>query len=78
MPVLATTKAASAIRSWGHFGFVEDVPRFSGNWTESSKAPLPSFIGISGLAYPGQDLLYYHSAVMVSFALTAKSVTPLD
>lgn len=65
--MLATSKAASAIRSWRHFEYVEDIPRFSGNWTESSKVPLPPFIGISRLAYPGQDLLYYHSAVMVTF-----------
>ncbi|KAH8597611.1 hypothetical protein B0O99DRAFT_592760 [Bisporella sp. PMI_857] len=68
-PVLATFKAASIIRSWRHFSQVHDILAFSGNWFESSKDPLPSWIGISRLAYLGRDLLYYHSAIMVAFSL---------
>ncbi|PVH72716.1 hypothetical protein DL98DRAFT_432649 [Cadophora sp. DSE1049] len=67
IPVFASTKAASAIRSWRHFDFVGEIPRFGGDWTESSCGPLPEWVGVSRVAYPGQDLLYYHSAVMVTF-----------
>ncbi|KAG4429135.1 hypothetical protein IFR05_015378 [Cadophora sp. M221] len=67
IPVFASTKAASAIRSWRHFAFVAEIPRFGGDWRESSSSPLPEWVGVSRVAYPGQDLLYYHSAVMVTF-----------
>merc|ERR1712230_150867 len=67
IPVFAATKAASAIRSWRHFDFVGEIPRFGGDWRESSVIPLPEWVGVSRVAYPGQDLLYYHSAVMVTF-----------
>ncbi|KAG4424195.1 hypothetical protein IFR04_002599 [Cadophora malorum] len=67
IPVFAATKAASAIRSWKHFDFVGEIPRFGGDWRESSVNPLPEWVGISRVAYAGQDLLYYHSAVMVTF-----------
>lgn len=67
IPVFATTKAASAIRSWRHFEFVAEIPRFTGDWRKSSIGPLPDWLGCSRVAYPGQDLLYYHSAVMIAF-----------
>ncbi|KAL2060112.1 hypothetical protein VTL71DRAFT_9934 [Oculimacula yallundae] len=72
IPVFASNKAASAIRSWKHFDFVAEIQRFEGDWRASSKSPLPSWIGVSRVAYPGQDLLYYHSAVMVTFPASAK------
>ncbi|KAH7318956.1 hypothetical protein BKA65DRAFT_409117 [Rhexocercosporidium sp. MPI-PUGE-AT-0058] len=67
IPVFASSKAASAIRSWRHFAFVAEIPRFNGDWRQSSLSPLPEWVGVSRVAYPGQDLLYYHSAVMVAF-----------
>ncbi|KAH7389180.1 hypothetical protein BKA64DRAFT_580561 [Cadophora sp. MPI-SDFR-AT-0126] len=67
IPVFASTKAASAIRSWRHFDFVGEIPRFTGDWRSSSLSPLPGWVGVNRVAYPGQDLLYYHSAVMVTF-----------
>ncbi|KAI9047444.1 hypothetical protein LZ554_008163 [Drepanopeziza brunnea f. sp. 'monogermtubi'] len=73
IPVFAATKAASAIRSWGHFDSVSEVPRFTGDWRESSSRPLPDWVGISRVAYAGRDLLFYHSAVMVTFTLGSES-----
>lgn len=70
VPIFATSKAASSIRSWRHFSLVADIPLFTteeNDWRNSSRSPLPNFIGISKLAYPGADLLYYHSAIMVAF-----------
>jgi len=68
IPVFATLKAASIIRSWKHFSSVYDIPRFATDWQCSSHDPLPKFIGISRVSYAGADLLYYHSAVMIAFS----------
>jgi hypothetical protein len=70
VPVLATQKAASIIRSWKHFDFVAEIPRFTGDWRASSQAPLPEWVGVSRVAYAGNDLLYYHSALMITFPLS--------
>ncbi|CZR70262.1 uncharacterized protein PAC_20163 [Phialocephala subalpina] len=67
VPVFATVKAAGIIRSWIHFDFVADIPRFSGDWRMSSNEMLPDWLGISRVAKPGKDLLYYHSAIMIAF-----------
>ncbi|KAK0124153.1 hypothetical protein ONS95_009136 [Cadophora gregata] len=67
IPVFAATKAAVAIKSWKHFDSVAEIPRFGGDWRESSTSPLPGWVSVSRVAYPGKDLLYYHSAVMVTF-----------
>jgi hypothetical protein len=67
IPVFATSKAASIIRSWKHFDLVGDISRFTGDWRESSRNPLPPWLGISRLAYAGADLLYYHSGIMITF-----------
>jgi hypothetical protein len=69
VPILATQKAASIIRSWKHFDFVAEIPRFTGDWRASSQAPLPEWVGVSRVAYSGNDLLYYHSALMIAFPL---------
>jgi hypothetical protein len=66
----ATQKAASIIRSWKHFNFVAEIPRFCGDWRLSSLAPLPDWLGVSRVAYAGNDLLYYHSALMITFPLS--------
>ena len=70
VPVFATVKAASAIRSWRHFDSVFEVPRFTGDWRDSSREPLPDWLGVSRVAYPGADMLYYHSAIMITFTLS--------
>jgi hypothetical protein len=73
VPVFATTKAASIIKSWKHFDSVAEVPRFQGDWRKSSSEKLPKWIGVSRVAYAGKDLLYYHSAIMVCFAGEGRS-----
>jgi len=73
VPVFATAKAASSIRSWNHFLSVGDISRFTGSWTESSASRLPQWLSITRLAYAGQDLLYYHSAIMIAFEPYSKS-----
>lgn len=67
VPVFASTKAASAIKSWRHFEFVSEIPRFARDWRTASTKPLPEWLSISRVAYAGADMLYYHSAVMFSF-----------
>jgi len=70
VPVFATPKAASTIRSWKHFDMVQDTLNLSGpgrNWRETSRAPLPEWLGICRVAYEGSDMLYYHSAIMITF-----------
>jgi hypothetical protein len=72
VPVFASTKAASAIKGWKHFSKVFEIPLFKGDWRPSSVSALPNWLGISRVAYPGADLLYYHSAVMVAFTSNAE------
>lgn len=67
VPVFAAPTAASRIRSWRHFEFVAEIPRFTGDWRHSSREPLPAWLGVSRVAYAGTDLLYYHQAIMVAF-----------
>jgi hypothetical protein len=67
VPVFATVKAAGIIKSWKHFDFVGEVPRFEGDWRKSSNSMLPEWLGVSRVAKQGMDLLYYHSAIMISF-----------
>ncbi|KAF7960632.1 hypothetical protein EAE96_000307 [Botrytis aclada] len=68
IPVFATSKAAAAITSWAHFDHVEGILRFDGDWNESSTEHLPDWVGISRVAKAGVDLLYYHSAIMITFS----------
>jgi len=73
IPVIASTKAATIIRSWKHFVQVLDLPVFNGNWQESCIEPLPSWVGLSriqeggGKAYGGLEL-HYHSGILVVFS----------
>lgn len=67
VPVFAAPTAASRMRAWKHFDFVAEIPRFTGDWRQSSRAPLPEWLGVSRVAYSGSDLLYYHQAIMVAF-----------
>ncbi|TGO44668.1 hypothetical protein BOTNAR_0771g00020 [Botryotinia narcissicola] len=68
VPVFATSKAAAAISSWAHFGHVEEILRFDGDWRESSTEYLPDWVGISRVAKAGVYLLYYHSSIMITFS----------
>lgn len=69
VPVLATPKAYSAIKSWKHFDTVREIGRFGGDWNQGGDGGgvLPDWVGVSRVAYAGNDLLYYHSAVMLAF-----------
>lgn len=88
VPVFATVKAAGIIRSWKYFDFVADIPRFNGDWRMSLNEILPDWLGISRVAKPGMDLLYYHSAIMIAFSrdeeggeaviYTPHGITPAD
>jgi hypothetical protein len=69
VPVYATSKAAGIIRSWNHFAHVVDVERFTGDWRTNRHKLLPDWCTVSRLAYDGPDLLYYHSAIMITFSL---------
>lgn len=75
VPVFATSKAASIMRSWAHFNTVLDIPRFTGDWRTSSVSPLPDWVGVSRVAYDGPDLLYYHSAIMITFRTSGTKET---
>ncbi|KAI1609367.1 hypothetical protein EDD37DRAFT_640531 [Exophiala viscosa] len=68
VPVFATKKAASLIRSWKHFKTVIEMPTFSKgtDWRTTSHSPLPDWIGISRLM-TSFDLGSLHSAVLVCF-----------
>jgi len=69
VPVIATAKAASLVKSWSHFRTVLETPPFGGknlDWHATAVPPLPEWLGISRLVSRG-DALYYHSALMISF-----------
>lgn len=71
VPVFATPKAASLIRSWNHFHQVSIPASCSSNesdWKETSTSPLPDWIGISRIVTES-DALYYHSAILFTFNL---------
>lgn len=75
-PVFATTSAADLIRSWNHFRLVQDTPPFSAtdsDWRETSLNPLPKWLGISRMV-TRSDVLYYHSAILVTFNLRSIDV----
>ena len=75
VPVFATQKAASLIRSWNHFDHVYIAAAFSSHdldWRNTSINPLPKWIGISRVVTEC-DALYYHSALLFAFNLGADS-----
>ena len=74
VPVFATDKAADLIRSWKYFQTVVTTPAFAADdpdWRKTSVNPLPEYIGISRIVTVGNQL-YYHSAVMITFASGAE------
>lgn len=74
VPIFATLKAGQLIRSWKHFEKVFDMAAFGSrtDWHTTSKAPLPSWLGIARLVTPG-DSLYYHSAIVICFQLLERA-----
>ncbi|KAK3201685.1 hypothetical protein GRF29_164g284972 [Pseudopithomyces chartarum] len=70
VPVFATEQAAKLISSWNHFRTVIPTPTFSAqnpDWRSYSLPPLPSWLSISRVTAPS-DALYYHSALLITFA----------
>jgi hypothetical protein len=70
VPVFAPLKAASIIRSWRHFDVVVSMPTDFAkkkDWRSISVPPLPPWLGVTRLGQDRIDLLYYHSAVMITF-----------
>ncbi|MCJ1292534.1 hypothetical protein MMC34_004085 [Xylographa carneopallida] len=75
IPVIATQKAAGAIRSWNHFTSISVINHFSTedlDWRHTSVKPLPDWIGISRLV-TNWDAMYLHSAILFTFNLGRKS-----
>ncbi|KAJ4308828.1 hypothetical protein N0V94_009195 [Neodidymelliopsis sp. IMI 364377] len=69
VPVFATEEASKLISSWSHFRTVTTTPTFTddSDWHDFSLSPLPSWLSISRLTAAG-DSLYYHSALLITFA----------
>lgn len=59
---------------------VVEIRRFGGDWRAGTGGVLPDWIGVSRVAYQGNDLkqnlLYYHSAVMITFSSSSPSLFP--
>ena len=69
VPVFASEKAASLVRSWGHFRTVKEMPHFMGkgtDWRSLSAELLPDWLSIARLVSE-RDALYYHSAILIAF-----------
>ncbi|KAI9817209.1 MAG: hypothetical protein M1827_001322 [Pycnora praestabilis] len=80
VPVYATKKAAALIRSWSHFTLVHETPSFHGvgaDWRNTSINPLPTWLGVARIAYGGPDLLYYHSAILLTFNTLSSPVSEM-
>ncbi|KAF2450662.1 hypothetical protein P171DRAFT_143891 [Karstenula rhodostoma CBS 690.94] len=79
VPVFATEQAAKLVSGFNHFRTVVTTPTFTSenpDWRDYSLLPLPSWLSISRLTASG-DALYYHSALLVTFASHAfSSATP--
>lgn len=77
-PVFATDKAADLIRSWKHFDNVVTMAAFSGGKGSLQDSLghhlLPGWIGIGRVVTEG-NALYYHSAVLIAFALSDASLS---
>jgi len=73
VPVFAPQKAASLVRSWKHFDNVEEVAvhREGFDWHPAKDSQLPSWVGIGRIHTKGDAPIYFHSALMITFALSA-------
>ncbi|KAL1618224.1 hypothetical protein SLS56_010657 [Neofusicoccum ribis] len=77
VPVFATERAVSLIRSWNHFHHVEIIPVFARenpDWRGASIPPLPEWLSISRLV-ESSDALYYHSALIFAFNIPSQAPT---
>lgn len=75
IPVFATKKAVSIIRSWKHFRIVSEIPIFApqdADWKNSLIEPLPNWLGVSRVV-SRSDSLYLHSAVLITFDLSPRA-----
>lgn len=69
VPVVATTKAASLIRSWGHFTTVATIPAFRAPRQRSEASALPAWLDITRLTSSPFDAGALHSALCIAFDL---------
>jgi hypothetical protein len=69
IPVFATKRAAGSIKSWRYFENVFDIQNFTGRTeiTASWGKVLPPWLSIHRLVSDGNDLLYYHTAILIVF-----------
>ncbi|KAK5095889.1 hypothetical protein LTR70_003208 [Exophiala xenobiotica] len=72
VPVFAPKKAANLVRSWKHFEYVEEVPVYQSgyDWHVAKVSRLPSWVGIGRIHTKGDAPIYFHSALMITFALS--------
>ena len=76
VPLFATSKAATRIRSWRHFNIVTDIPTFDGSdWHKSSIAPLPQWLGVTRILTPTRlpNPAKLHSALGIFIARSEDS-----
>ncbi|KAK5945310.1 hypothetical protein PMZ80_002514 [Knufia obscura] len=73
VPVFASKKAASLVRSWKHFEHVEEVPVYQAgyDWRSLKDSQLPNWVGVGRIHTKGDAPIYFHSALMITFALSA-------
>ncbi|KIM21056.1 hypothetical protein M408DRAFT_112131 [Serendipita vermifera MAFF 305830] len=74
VPVYATDKAASIIRSWKHFTTVHNIPPLSSgqSWTTASINGLPKQLSVSRIASKESDFAYYHACVCIAYQTDAE------
>ncbi|KAL8690710.1 MAG: hypothetical protein Q9218_003908 [Villophora microphyllina] len=77
-PVFATKRAAQLIHSWRHFDKVQAIAclsRLNHDWRNASSEDLPAWLGITRIT-TNKDALYFHSAILITFQIGAKSEDP--
>ena len=74
VPVFAPKKAASLVRSWKHFKHVEEIPVYGSDydWHPLEDSRLPGWVGIGRIHTKGDAPIYFHSALMFTFALSTE------
>lgn len=78
VPVIAATKAAQLVKSWGHFDTVIETPVFTekgANWRHNTIGVLPDWLSIMRVV-DQKDQLYYHSAILIAFQPCPRSSNP--
>jgi hypothetical protein len=66
VPVLVRPEGVKIAQSWEHFDTVEALAPFTGDWRQTSKAPLPEWIGIGTLTQK-KDPQTIHKGLVLSF-----------